>query len=53
MRNLDRFLDEAANYIWAKKVEKLFNLVVAIIGTSLTLLMAAWLIHQIKVMWGV
>jgi hypothetical protein len=52
MRSLDRFLDEAANYVWAKKTEVVFNLVLTIIGTGLTLLMIAWLIHQVRAMWG-
>lgn len=52
MRSLDRFLDEAANYVWAKKTEVVFNLVVTIIGTGLTILMIAWLMWQIKAMWG-
>lgn len=53
MKKLDRFLDEAADYVWAEKTEKLINLVIKIIGTGLTLLMIAWLVHQIKAIWGV
>lgn len=46
-------LDALAGYVWARKTEVIFNMVVTIIGAGLTLLMIAWLIHQVKAMWGV
>lgn len=53
MKSLERFLDEVANLVWAKKTEILFDMVLTIIGTGLTLLMVAWLVHQIRAIWGV
>jgi len=45
--------DELAGLCWAKKTETVVNLIVMIIGTGLTLLMIAWLFHQVRMMWGI
>lgn len=52
MNKVDRFIDAATGLITAKKTEILFNMILAIVGTGLTLLMTVWLVHQVKLMWG-
>lgn len=45
-------MDELTGLCWAKKTEIIFNLIVTIVGTGLTILMIAWLFHQVQAIWN-
>lgn len=53
MNKVDRFIDAVTGLIDAKKTEIIFNMTLAAIGAGLTLLTAAWVVHQIRMMWGI
>lgn len=51
MNEADKQPDSLAECITSKRTETLFNVILAIVGTGLTILTIAWLMFQIKAMW--
>jgi hypothetical protein len=53
MTSLERFLDQAAGYMGAKKAEALLSLAVTVISAGVVIAGVIWLVLTIRATWGV